>query len=177
MNQQDILTQLIDSLPFPVIYLEVGVLRGECIVPIAKNSKNVKACIGVDPYQSYTDPLHGNYFVGDATAKLCLDKCQENILHNEVTEKVTLIIEDSHTAKNKIPDESLGVIFIDKNFTREVVMQDIFDWWPKLKKGGYLTGHEWDSPMVKKAVIDALLQLGLNEGFTGKHNVWMIKKP
>ena len=175
MTQEEIIVNLIDSLP-PTSYIEIGVLRGECICYIAKNSKKVTKCYGIDPYCEYQDFLHGGYIVGDASSKLNLYRCQENIKNTGVQDKVELILQDSHVAKDTFVDNSVGVVYIDKNFTYNMVVQDILDWWPKVKNGGYLTGHEWDSSQVKKAIIDTANNLGISEHLSGEHNVWKIKK-
>lgn len=175
-NQEDYLVELIDSLPFKVVYVEVGVLRGECIVPIAKNSKNIEKCIGIDPYESYIDTIHGNYTVGKLANKLNLEVCKKSIIDNNVQDKVELILEDSHVAKNRFEDESVGVVYLDKGFTYEEQCQDIKEWYPKIRPGGYLTGHEWGSPIVNKAIVDTCKELGIYDNLVGEDNVWKLKK-
>lgn len=174
-EQEDYLINLIDSLPFKVLYVEVGVLRGDCIIPIAKHSKNIEKCIGIDPYEFYIDSIHG-YMVGKMSSKLNLDICRKNIVKNNVEDKIELILEDCHIAKNRFEDESIGVVYLDKGFTYEEQCQDIKDWYPKIRSGGYLTGHEWGSPIVNKAIVDTAKELGIYDNLSGEGNVWKIKK-
>lgn len=57
-------------------------------------------------------------------------------------------------------DNTCDAIFIDMNHTYEHVLQDISIWLPKVKSGGYLAGHDYDSngwPGVVKAVNEKFL--------------------
>ncbi len=59
-------------------------------------------------------------------------------------------------AAPKFEDESIDFIFIDANHDYEYVRDDINAWWPKLKTGGIMCGHDYsvDFKGVKKAVIE-----------------------
>lgn len=175
--QECIITELIESIDEPATYLEVGVLYGETLVAVAQNAKNIKKCIGIDSYEPYVDELNNYYYVGPALSKLNLHTCMQAIKNSGVSEKIELIVEDSHTAKNKIADNSIDVIYIDKSLTATGVKQDLLDWWPKVKIGGYLTGHEWENLKVRKIVTDTILELCGNVSLNGSDNVWTVKKP
>lgn len=50
-------------------------------------------------------------------------------------------------------DNSCDVVFIDMGHTYEEIKEDIAVWLPKVKKGGYLAGHDYPTfAGVKKAV-------------------------
>ena len=49
-------------------------------------------------------------------------------------------------------DESLDFVFIDADHETEGVTQDIEHWWPKVKIGGYLAGHDYQLATVRAAV-------------------------
>jgi hypothetical protein len=51
-------------------------------------------------------------------------------------------------------DESLDAVFIDADHSYEAVKMDIENWMPKVRKGGILAGHDYNSawPGVIKAV-------------------------
>ena len=40
-------------------------------------------------------------------------------------------------------DEFFDFIFIDADHTYEGISRDLVDWWPKMKKGGAFTGHDY----------------------------------
>ena len=49
----------------------------------------------------------------------------------------------SKEASNLFPDESLDWIYIDANHAYDYVKEDLQLWWPKLKKGGLFSGHDY----------------------------------
>lgn len=58
----------------------------------------------------------------------------------------------SHLAAERFADESIDLVFIDGCHALAWVLLDIDSWWPKLKQGGVLLGHDWDWGDVKQAV-------------------------
>lgn len=58
----------------------------------------------------------------------------------------------SHQAAHLFADNSLDFVYIDGNHSYDYVKQDLEVWWPKLKSGGYLMGHDyllidWDNSL------------------------------
>lgn len=49
----------------------------------------------------------------------------------------------THEAVDNFEDESLDLVFIDADHSYAGVKRDIKDWWPKVKKGGWLCGHDY----------------------------------
>ena len=60
----------------------------------------------------------------------------------------------STEASNLYADNSLDFVFIDANHSYKFIKDDIKHWYPKVKKGGILAGHDYwsDSPGVIQAV-------------------------
>lgn len=56
-----------------------------------------------------------------------------------------------------VPNESLDFVFIDALHTERAVRADIAAWMPKVKPGGYLTGHDWHRPEVRLVLDDMLV--------------------
>ncbi|UCG53510.1 MAG: class I SAM-dependent methyltransferase [Candidatus Latescibacterota bacterium] len=44
-------------------------------------------------------------------------------------------------------DEDFDFVYIDGNHTYEFVLLDCLLWWPKVKKGGFLAGHDYEEKM------------------------------
>lgn len=49
----------------------------------------------------------------------------------------------SHEAVHHIPDGHLDWVYLDANHTYPYVTQDLEVWWPKLKDGGMMSGHDF----------------------------------
>ncbi len=63
---------------------------------------------------------------------------------------------NSHTASMIFKDNILDMIFIDGEHSYEAVKQDITDWLPKVKIGGWITGHDLDHKEVKQVCEELL---------------------
>ena len=61
-----------------------------------------------------------------------------------------------------IPAESLSFIYIDATHTYEAVLEDLKTYFPKLKKGGIMSGHDYlcKDYGVEQAVIEFCSQMG-----------------
>jgi hypothetical protein len=57
---------------------------------------------------------------------------------------VKLIKMKSSDASKLYEDEYFDWIYIDADHTYEAVLEDIKNWFPKLKKGGVISGHDFD---------------------------------
>jgi len=58
--------------------------------------------------------------------------------------KVNFMQMPSVDAANLIDDESLDFVFIDANHSYESVAEDIKAWFPKVRKGGIISGHDYN---------------------------------
>jgi hypothetical protein len=64
----------------------------------------------------------------------------------------------TNEAAGLFKDESLDAVFIDADHSYEAVKLDIQNWMPKVRRGGILAGHDYNSawPGVIKAVNEIL---------------------
>ncbi len=53
-------------------------------------------------------------------------------------------------------DESFDYIYIDSDHRYEQTVRDIAQWWPKVKKGGILAGHDYNARNKEYGVIQAV---------------------
>jgi len=76
-------------------------------------------------------------------------------------------------AAQQIQDGDLDFVFIDGDHSEAGVRQDITNWRPKIRSGGFLTGHDISWPTVRKAV-DALAP-GYALSSKDSDAVWWLK--
>lgn len=62
------------------------------------------------------------------------------------------IRENSFDAASFYDDESLDFVFIDADHTDFYFKKDLESWYPKVKKGGVIAGHDYDYPSIRKNV-------------------------
>lgn len=83
-----------------------------------------------------------------------------------------------------IPQNSLDFVYIDGNHSYEACLQDLKNFFPRVKSGGLVAGHDYGAAGtgVKKAVDEYIVKaLGYEELFTqtdalgGRKDWWIIK--
>jgi len=58
-------------------------------------------------------------------------------------ERVVIVKADSAEAANYFLDDQLDFVYIDACHLYEHVKRDVVAWWPKVRKGGVLCGHDY----------------------------------
>ena len=131
------------------LFVEVGSWQGKsaCFmaVEIENSGKNIQLhCI---------DTWEGSIEHKDET--VIKEKSLYNQFLNNI-EPVKHIIKPvrlaSRDAARTYEDESIDFIFIDAAHDYESVREDLYSWYPKIKKGGLIAGHDRLWPGVVKAV-------------------------
>lgn len=87
--------------------------------------------------------------------------------------RLTLIEAPSVAASLHVADASLDFVFIDADHSFDAVMADIRAWLPKVREGGFITGHDYDRwrfPDVVRAVRACFSQIKTQEDF-----VWTVQ--
>ena len=140
----------INTLGEDLVGLELGVLKGESFLTML-NYCNIKKLYGVDSWRPYTDflknipdgkPAYGvtiqeqeiNRFITYHSIKYCKHR-----------DKAEIIEKDSMEAVKQIPDNSLDFIFFDAMMTEKQSYEEAKAYYPKIKKGGFFTGHDADA--------------------------------
>lgn len=89
--------------------------------------------------------------------------------------RATLIHAPSVEAANQVPDASQDMVFLDADHRYSSVVADIAAWLPKVKPGGWLAGHDYNTPgigsEVAKAVRDSGLSIETGQFYTWFHRV------
>ncbi len=71
--------------------------------------------------------------------------------------------------------ERFDVVFLDADHSYEGHTAHMLEWWPLVKKGGYLCGHDYNHPRigeVKRAVDEMFRRVEL-----GRDMTWFMRKP
>jgi len=88
-------------------------------------------------------------------------------------DRLTMMRTTSLDAATQFADGSVDVVFIDAGHDEPNCSADIDAWWPKVKVGGVLCGHDYQQkfPGVMRAVAShfPLMQVGL-----GPDSVWFV---
>ena len=75
-------------------------------------------------------------------------------------------------ASKQLENNTFDLVFIDTEDTFDAVREAMQDWWPKVKRGGVLAGHD----IARKEVGDALYSEFGWLAHTNSFNIWWIEK-
>jgi predicted O-methyltransferase YrrM len=85
---------------------------------------------------------------------------------------------DSEDILNKFEDGSIDYIMVDGAHEHEPVLDDIQNWWPKLKSDGVMLGDDFDLESVSEAVRQMMPKLN-TQGFSvngSREQTWFTSK-
>lgn len=119
---------------------EVGVFRGETSA-LLLNSFSDLHLVMIDPWIEVG--FRSKFSIDDA-------RREARELTEFAKKRRTIIREHSHQAARYFEDEWFDFVFIDANHKYEGVKEDIGLWWPKVKPGGLLLGHDYNGRLDKK---------------------------
>lgn len=149
------------------VFVEVGSFMGKstsCMATFIKNSGKKIDFYAVDHWQGSEE--HKEHY-----SDIHLwESFQDNMVKYKLTEYIKPIIKDSIEASKLFSDESIDFLHLDASHDYENVLLDIKSWYPKIKKGGVMSGDDFDLkhwPGVVKAVTECF----------GGMNVHIINKP
>ena len=88
----------------------------------------------------------------------------------------------SHGCRNSFADGSLDLVYLDANHVYEAITEDIALWWPKVKPGGVLAGHDFTTNPtcgVELAVNEFCAREKLALSFLHDFGppTWVVRKP
>lgn len=152
--------------------VEIGVFEADNLIELKQYLKPVNL-VGVDRYVTYPDQPK------DKPMNLVLETAQHRA--NDIG--ATLVVDDSTNYANTVPDSSLDFVYIDGDHSYEACKHDITVWWPKIKPGGILSGHDFAaSGNVDYGVIQATTEFAEAHDLTlhviaGPFATWWVFKP
>lgn len=145
---------------------EIGVCDGRYSEILMQTIPNLEL-IGVDPYIPY------DYYF-DFRKKSTLDQ-KFNDARERLTKypQYTFILGWSVEVAKFIPDGYLDFVFIDANHQYKFVAEDIRAWYPKVRTGGIVSGHDYYySQTGKVGVIQAVDEFVAEKGLELQTTEW-----
>lgn len=156
-----------DKLGQNLIGAEIGTNKGYNASYIC-NTINPKILYLVDPWNNFFDPDSGE-IIGEAQFQMAKETLKP-------FSGCIFIREPSLVAVKKFKDEDLDFVYIDGEHSYEGVTRDVFAWYPKVKKGGIISGHDFTTPNVQKAVINFCKSNQIKNIFGQDQDFWFYRE-
>ena len=141
-NFSDIYTEMVNKFTNGAHFVEIGSWMGKSSIYMGIEIINSKKNIKFDCIDNWK---YGN---GD----IIYIKFLKNI--KTISNRINHYRLDSVKASTLYQDSSLDFIYIDASHEYNDVKDDLYHWYPKLKKGGIIAGHDYHNRFsgLKKAV-------------------------
>lgn len=175
-DRQSQLIQWIRRLDRRIVGAEVGVARGNTSEALLAEFPELSLWM-VDPWS----PFEGESQF-DKSSQAEFDSAMEAaMLWTEFARHRRYVVRQaSPGAAERFSDSSLDFVFIDGNHLYENVVADIAAWWPKVKRGGLLIGHDYavygdaDGKWGVKRAVDEFVSAIDRELTRGLDGTWMV---
>lgn len=132
-------------------FVEIGVLQGKSLLYIAKKLLPINAtAVGVDVFGTKT-----TWETNNVPDKIVSKAWVEDMLRAEKVKNFELIEADSAEAATRFKDESIDAVFIDGCHNYEWVTKDLENYYPKVKTGGIVAGHDYAEGSDVQRALDA----------------------
>ena len=135
------------NLPYPAVGIEVGVNLGLNSWFMLNECQNIAKLIGVDHYQPYVDwdrPITK----GEQDKNFAI--MQKNL--PLLGDRFDFMRMNSQEAAELLEDDSYDFVFIDGGHSMKQVLADLDSWYPKVRVGGIMAGHDSNLFSVNFAV-------------------------
>jgi len=143
---------------------EIGVWDGRTSVKLLNNNKNlflymIDRWISVDKNDTYFNTFDADIIA--RSTQIEFDEAYKEAINKikPYKKRCKIIKKDSINASKEFEDESLDFVFIDADHSYEGVKKDIYAWMPKVKKDGWLCGHDYKNGKLVgvKSAVDEIL--------------------
>jgi hypothetical protein len=145
---------------------ELGIWYGETFFELLRRIPELNM-IGVDDWRTndQVPPHHEDQSVNRRTVHALLPP---------YANRATIIEKDTLKAAERMRNGSLDFVFIDADHGYDAVVCDIGAWMPKIRRGGFLVGHDYDWESVRCAVNDCLPDASVHEA--GSDILWTWRR-
>lgn len=159
LTHRDQIGQYISTIPNAII-CEVGTRTGDFFTKMFR--PNCSLGIMVDIWHA-TDNLYQND--NDYSQDILDDQYKLVFQKFLYQNNVKIIREFSHKASKFFPDNFFDFVYIDADHSKEGCWLDLNSWFPKVKQGGILSGHDYISK-EKTILYGHKVEFGVIEAVT-----------
>ncbi|MCF7852311.1 MAG: class I SAM-dependent methyltransferase [Simkaniaceae bacterium] len=151
---------------------EIGVYRGISSIYLRQLFPEAHLYL-IDPWEIYSD-YKNEEAAAPTQDKEVMEKAYHMVISLFGNDPQTTIMRHTSQEASDLIAEPIDLILIDGNHSYSYVKQDITLWQPKIRSGGLIAGHDYNSlfPGVMRAVDEAF-----NENIVfGPNNYWIHQK-
>jgi hypothetical protein len=169
--------RFVSDIPDGGTFVEVGTWLGRSICSFVAQAKlygkKIKV-VGIDTFQGSPEvQLHTDAIAEHGGS--ILDHFKFNVAQLGYTDDIIVMPMTSEEASIQFANDSVDGVFIDANHLYSYVKKDIEVWFPKVKRGGFIAGHDFYND-VQKAVEEYFFPRGHAVSRSGLGDCWLVHK-
>jgi len=150
----------------PAHFVEIGSWFGKSTVFLASRIRDSRKPIRLDCVDTWAGGTNcaANGEVSKIVAAAggnVYERFRANMEKNGLLTLVNPVVSDSAEAAARYADGALDFVFVDADHSREAVLRDLRAWWPKIRPGGVLAGHDFEEEGVSAAVREFAAETAL----------------
>lgn len=162
---------------------EIGVRTGSHLNAIVRGA-DPDEFVGIDSWTD--DPVVSRNDSGSSQAQLDELELRVRQKFSKYGERGRIIRNYSFEEVKHVPDEYFDYVYIDADHSYEAVKRDIADWFPKVRPGGVLAGHDYVERRIGRCcygvirAVNEFVEQNSIRHFTvtdERFATWMIMKP
>lgn len=153
-----------------LVGVEIGVDSGLNALEILQGL-DIKKLFLIDPWKHYGGMTGHGALPDDARlVKGCYDHARKIL--EDYEDKLVWLIDISENVVNKV-DDNLDFVYIDGNHRYEYISKDIELYYPKVKIGGMISGHDFKGG--EPGVVRAVQERFAGKCYRSQWDWWHIK--
>lgn len=154
-----------------MVYVELGVWKGHSVCHLAKQLKDKKgAKVYAVDYWDNADTAATSYLPEGSPSLYAI--YNRNLEIAGVRHMVRDIKRCSWEAARIFANRTVDFVYVDADHSEEAVLKDIEAWWPKVKPGGIMAGHDYN-----RAGVESAVRKTFRPGeYETRRTVWMVNK-
>ncbi len=162
---------MVEKFPSGSKFVEVGSWKGKSSAYLAVEIINSKKDITldcVDTWKGSAEHKTDKYVKSNSLYELFIENT------SSLSSVINPIRLDSVSASKKHEDNSIDFVFIDASHEYDYVKKDIEAWFPKVKIGGVIAGHDYKNGWI--GVDKAVDEFFINKKFVVSQSCWIYEK-
>lgn len=157
--------------------VELGLYQANSFCAMLQICTNVDELIGVDKWEPYEDNVGGGKLIRDQKQIEFIRNTAINlIMWSGCADRATILEMDTIEAAAKYEDDSMDFVFFDAHLTQQQLQDEMTAWYPKIKEGGLVMGHDYHTKETRHAVIRFRSDNGITTPFYNYDKTFIWKK-
>lgn len=124
------------------VFVEVGVNKGNYAKVLLNTWPALSMYVGIDAWKTWAEEEYLDIANYDEHEENYITTI-ENLLDTPTETAKLIIRQESVQAASLFKDGSVDVVYLDAMHHYSAVYEDMTTWWPKIRPGGILAGHDY----------------------------------